>query len=160
MEASDVKDYLVRQFRPSAIVFSSPTAKQLCGENNLSPAELLRPFAGIRIKQGNINPDKVSLREFRMDFFDDSEYEPLLPSAQITIRKSLLDRNKPPTNLTEVDVHDETWLKGLKSPWLEIWRTAFLELNQLQIFEMLLQPLGIFYIVTSEENIAESLKSM
>lgn len=126
----------------------------------MSPAELLRPFAGIRIKQGNINPDKVSLREFRMDFFDDSEYESLLPSAQAAVRKSLLDRNKPPSSLTEVDVHDEVWLKGLRSPWLDTWRAAFLELNQLQIFEMLQQPLGAFYIVTSDENIPESLKSM
>jgi len=159
MEPNEVKDYIIKHFRPSAIVFSSPTAKQLCEENNLTPAELLRPFAGIRIKKGSANPDKPSiLREFYTNFFDDTEYEITPLSTQADMRKILLERHKPPKVNEEME--DEKMLREMKPSWLDTWKAAFLELNQLQMFEMLQQPLGAFYVLTNQDRIIESLKAM
>ena len=73
MEGNDIKEYMVKQFRPSAMVFSSPTAKQICKENDLTPAELLRPFSGIRMEQKFINMGNVE-KEFRMALYDDTDY--------------------------------------------------------------------------------------
>jgi len=97
MEAYDIKDYIIRQFRPSCIVFSTAQAKQLCKENNLSPAELLRPFGDLRKDQNVITLDKIAygLKDFLIDFYDSMDYERTPASTHMKARKQVLEANPP-----------------------------------------------------------------
>jgi len=100
MEVNQLKEYIIRLFRPSVIVFSSNAVKEICKENNLSPAELLRPFS-------NVRRDVVSGREtinqhFRFNFFDSSDYERKPASFRLTATRQALIDNKPEYNFDEV----------------------------------------------------------
>ncbi len=98
MESYDIKGYIIRQFKPSCIVFSSAQAKQICKENNLSPAELLRPFADMSKEQLPISvSEKYSstLRDFALDFYDSSDYERSPASVHFKARRAALESNAP-----------------------------------------------------------------
>ena len=98
MTSYEVRDCITQLFRPSCIVFSSPGAKKIFKQNNLSPAEFLRPFADLRKEQLIININEksfTSLKDLMVDFFDSSDYDS--PSMQIRQKfyKEIIHLNSP-----------------------------------------------------------------
>ncbi len=94
----DIRDYIIRQFRPSCMVLSSPKAVALCGENNLSPAELLRPFGNLSKEQLIITPSEKGaylLKDFQVDFYDGQDYVKMPASTQMKARRQVLENNPP-----------------------------------------------------------------
>jgi len=163
MDAYDIKDYIIRQFRPSCIVFASAGAKLVCKENNLSPAELLRPFADMRKDQLTISTsEKVSyfLKDFILDFYDYTDYDKTPASTHIKARHQILRNNPPNFNFSEPLSVDPRELKTRKTNWFDLWKNSFLELNRCQFFESLQQPFATFALVSGEEPILESVQSI
>jgi len=46
------------------------------------------------------------------------------------------------------------------APWFDIWKATFLELNGYQSFEMIQQPFGYIYMITSKEANVNTLKTL
>ncbi len=96
MEMYDIKDYIVTQFRPLCVVFATPQAAQLCADNGLSPAELLRPFADLRKEQVIFRANSTSayvLKDFVVDMCDGEEFQS--PELHLKARTRALV-NAPP----------------------------------------------------------------
>ena len=51
-------------------------------------------------------------------------------------------------------------MKEKKTVWFELWRKVFMELNRFQPFEMLMQPFGEIYMLSSEDPIINTLKQL
>ncbi len=51
-------------------------------------------------------------------------------------------------------------LQTRQTPWFEMWRLAFLEINRCQSFEMLQQPFAIFAVASAEEALPDFLKAI
>jgi len=51
-------------------------------------------------------------------------------------------------------------LHFMRTPWYNVWRKMFLELNRCQMSTMLQQPFALFFIVTTDEDIASSLNTI
>jgi len=104
----DIKDYVIRQFRPSCIVFSTPSAQAMCRENNLTPAELLSPFGDISNEIININTSEKNthqLHNFVVEFFDSIDYETIpsiSPVIQSSLRHKVITANAPKISLSKV----------------------------------------------------------
>ena len=100
----DIKSYVIRQFRPSCLVFSSEAAQAVCKDNSLTPAELLRPFGDLRNDQVTVSTSEKSghlLKDFVVDFYDVVDYELVLPHDQVNERLVVL-RKHAPELLTQV----------------------------------------------------------
>lgn len=98
------RDCVVQRFRPSSIVFSSDKAKEICMENNLSPAELLRPFADLRREKIAVSTSEKTnhyLANFLLDFYDSPDYERSIASVQLQARHDVL-ANNPPSEFSSV----------------------------------------------------------
>lgn len=163
MEAYDIKDYIIRQFRPSCMVLTSALANQMCKENNLSPAEFLRPFADLRREQLCISlPERQPyfLKDFVMDLYDSADYDKTPASTHLKVRRVVLEANPPYFNFQEQPATDIKDLQSRRTPWYELWCNTFLELNRCQIGEMIHQPFGIFALISSEENVIETLQNL
>ena len=163
MEAYDIKDYIIRQFRPSCIVFSSAAARQICKENNLSPSELFRPFADMRKDQLTIcTSEKVSyfLKDFVLDFYDSGDYDKSPASVHLKARHQIIASNPPYFSFNEHPGIDPRELQSRRTSWFDLWRLTFLELNRCQMFEMLQQPFAVFSVISAEEPMLEAIQAM
>ncbi len=111
MEVYDIKEYIIRHYRPSCIVFATPEAAKMCTENNLTPAELLRPFADMRKEQIIFNSFEKSayvLKDFVVDLFDSEEYEQA-PEQQREICRKVLDLTPPYFSFEDVPSFFGRW---------------------------------------------------
>ena len=98
MDVSDFKDYIISQFKPSCMVFSSPGAKKIFNENNLSPAEFLRPFGDMKNELFVLTvseKNSVYIKNFQLDFFDSTDYEKIPMSSQLKSRHKIIEMNSP-----------------------------------------------------------------
>ena len=103
MDVYQMKKYIFKQFSPSAIVFSSPAAIKICDENNLTPAEFLRPFSNIRRKQLISSSSKdTCIKDYQVNFLDSYDYERIPASVNLNERRKILLENEPHYNFTEV----------------------------------------------------------
>ena len=66
--------WLEENFLPSGIVFSSKSAREIIGKNNLTPSQFLRPFGVINDYIINLKEYHNKLDSFRIDFFDSIDY--------------------------------------------------------------------------------------
>lgn len=101
----DIRSYVTRQFRPSCLVFSTESARAMCKDNCLTPAELLRPFGDFRnevISMFAGDKNGYQAREFAMDFYDVWDYE-LVPShVQLNVRHTVIRKHAPDLPLQDV----------------------------------------------------------
>ena len=68
------KRWLEENFVPSGIVFSTKSAREIIGKNNLTPSQFLRPFGVINDYVVNIKDYQNKINSFRFDFFDSTDY--------------------------------------------------------------------------------------
>ncbi len=66
--------WLEENFLPSGIVFSTKSAREIIGKNNLTPSQFLRPFGVINDYIINLKEYHNKLDSFRIDFFDSIDY--------------------------------------------------------------------------------------
>eukprot|EP00826_Nyctotherus_ovalis_P032561 TRINITY_DN26234_c0_g1_i1.p1 TRINITY_DN26234_c0_g1~~TRINITY_DN26234_c0_g1_i1.p1 ORF type:complete len:135 (-),score=32.52 TRINITY_DN26234_c0_g1_i1:293-697(-) len=101
----DIKNYVVRQFRPSCLVFSTESARAMCRENYLTPAELLRPFGDLRnevISMFAGEKNGYQAREFVIDFYDVWDYELVASHVQLNVRHAVIRKHAPELPLQNV----------------------------------------------------------
>ena len=92
IEVNNIQDYVIQRFRPFCIVFSSSLANSMCEINNLTAAELLRPFFDIRGEL--ISFDKVIFKNCLINVFDSETFRET-PTEQYEVRKKILNDNPP-----------------------------------------------------------------
>lgn len=105
MSTKDIKDYVIKHFRPSCIVFSSPSAQAMCEANNLSPAEMLLPFGDMSKETISVSTtEKFShqLKQFLIDFYDSTDYEGMPPAVQSSCRYRAIASKAPSVSLGKV----------------------------------------------------------
>jgi len=93
MELTDIQNHIIQRFRPFCFTFASPLATSMCKENELTPAELLKPFFDTRKEQLIFN--QSILKDFVVDVFDAPKSKELT-QVQYEERKELL-LNYPPS---------------------------------------------------------------
>ena len=77
---SSFQHWLSKTFKPCCLVLCSDKAKSILAENNLTPAEFLRPLGDFRSKKVNIqfnekDKELISLNDFFFDFYDNEQYK-------------------------------------------------------------------------------------
>lgn len=90
-------DWISNYYKPSLIVYSTDSARSLIERNNLSPAELLRPFGdftGLNINFSFADKYTVNMKNFKLDFFDSEKYKQRDESINNEIER-VLELNKP-----------------------------------------------------------------
>eukprot|EP00826_Nyctotherus_ovalis_P024453 TRINITY_DN18915_c0_g2_i1.p2 TRINITY_DN18915_c0_g2~~TRINITY_DN18915_c0_g2_i1.p2 ORF type:complete len:111 (+),score=16.82 TRINITY_DN18915_c0_g2_i1:96-428(+) len=105
MSTKNIRDYVTKHFRPSCIVFSSPSAQAMCETNNLSPAEMLLPFGDMSkeiISVSTAEKSSHQLKEFLIDFYDSTDYEAVPPAIQSSCRYKAITSNAPKISLAKV----------------------------------------------------------
>lgn len=130
---------------PIVMVFSSSSAKKKMEQNNLTPAEFLRPFGEVGNLGGytirtNEKQERVKLENFRVNFIDSNlVVNPELRSDNKVIEAILMD--KKPT--LDDDIHEHSRAKAKddllskignsrkgtemeQTPWYSLWKQFFL----------------------------------
>jgi len=99
MKVVDIQDSIIKYFRPCCVVFPSPLASSMCADNNLSPAEFLKPFFDLRREY--VHFDEIVLRDFMMNAYDYRDYLST-QEIQYNQRRDVLLANHPALNLEKV----------------------------------------------------------
>jgi len=104
MEVYNIKEFIIRSFRPTSLVLATPGANLLCAENSLNPAELLSPFCDFRKEQIIFNMfDKSAylLNDFVIDLIGIEDYR-IEEEKRREICRNVLENNPPKFNFDDV----------------------------------------------------------
>ena len=162
MEENLFSSWLKENFYPSSIVFATDRAKSIIAKNNLTPSEFLRPFglfSEIRFNQSE--KFNITLRNFKMDFYDSYNYKSLkLETLQPFVDNLLLSpRNVPDWNVHETKITREradpllSKLKYYSFPWFNEYESMFMEFIRFYEFELYQQPISYVYMCSIDDNI-------
>jgi hypothetical protein len=147
------KDWLARNYMPFVLVNSSPTAMSKMAQNNLKPAEFLRPFGfvndlgGLSIPPTVDKNDPIKPHKFRVNFVDQStmsmsaqgdnrmgkrlddllfkESKPLLQHAQHEVGRHVAKE------LIDARMgKNRRMTEQDQTPWFSKWKQNFLAMNR------------------------------
>ena len=161
------QDWLSKTFKPCVLVLSSDKAKEILAENNLTPAEFLRPLGDFRQKKLQIqfnekDKEPTSLNDFILDFYDAEQFTQIKQEQVINYIEDMFIQNEPSWNLNYPLVTKNN-LESVKSnivpgqyctPWFREFEKTILECLNFDEYELYQQPLIHLFIVDINESIA------
>ena len=164
---SSFQHWLSKTFKPCCLVLCSDKAKSILAENNLTPAEFLRPLGDFRSKKVNIqfnekDKELISLNDFFFDFYDNEQYMQISQDQVINYIEEMFKQNEPSWNLNNPLVTKHS-LESVKNniipgeyctPWFREFEKTIIECLHFDEYELFQQPLISVYIVSIGESIA------
>ena len=168
MEENSFSNWLKENFYPSSIVFSTDRAKSIIAKNNLSPSEFLRPFGVIsEVVFNQSEKFNITIRKFRMDFYDNYQYKKQkINNFQEICDNLLLSRNVcPDWTLNELKISRGktdpllSKLKNYSFPWFNEYEQLFFEFIRFYEYELYQQPLSYIYICSIDDNVESVIPS-
>ena len=157
--------FIIENFAPTGIVYSTPKAKNIISKSNLSPAEFLRPFGFLPKLTYNSEISSFVISDFRLDFYD-SEYYKKIPELEYsTIINRILSSEKyspkiPEINLNNININNNIKLTDriidklneFSFPWFSTYIKTIIELIKFNEYELYQQPLCCIYICSIDDN--------
>ena len=165
MNTDSFVHFILENFSPSGIVYSTSKAKNIISKNNLSPAEFLRPFGIIPKLTYNTEFSSFVISDFRIDFYDSEYYQKIPQNDYSTIINRILSSEKYIPKITEIDlnsinVNDKMKLtdriidklNGFSFPWFSTYIKTIIELIKFNEYELYQQPICNIYICSIYDN--------
>ena len=157
------QDWLSISFKPCTLVYCTEKAKKIIAQNNLSPAEFLRPFGDFRGKKIQIQfndkeKEPITINNFLLDFYDKDKFKQIDRESILGYIKTMLKINEPIWNLSSpliTNGHTEPFMNRLKhfsTPWFREFEKTILECLQFDEYELYQQPLINIFICSIEEK--------
>ena len=157
------QDWLSVSFKPCTLVYCTEKAKKIIAQNNLSPAEFLRPFGDFRGKKIQIQfndkeKEPITINNFVLDFYDNDKFKQVDKESIIGYIKTMLKINEPIWNLSSpliTNGHVEPFMNRLKhysTPWFREFEKTILECLNFDEYELYQQPLINIFICSIEEK--------
>ena len=165
MNTDSFVHFILENFSPTGIVYSTSKAKIIISKNNLSPAEFLRPFGIIPKLTYNTEFSSFVISDFRIDFYDSEYYQKIPQNDYSTIINRILSSEKyipkiPEIDLNSINVNDKMKLtdriidklNGFSFPWFSTYIKTIIELIKFNEYELYQQPLCDIYICSIYDN--------
>ena len=165
MNTDSFVHFILENFSPTGIVYSTSKAKNIISKNNISPAEFLRPFGIIPKLTYNTEFSSFVISDFRIDFYDSEYYQKIPQNDYSTIINRILSSEKYIPKITEIDlnsinVNDKMKLtdriidklNGFSFPWFSTYIKAIIELIKFNEYELYQQPICNIYICSIYDN--------
>ena len=157
------QDWLSVSFKPCTLVYCTEKAKKIIAQNNLSPAEFLRPFGDFRGKKIQIQfndkeKEPIAINNFILDFYDNDKFKQVDRESILGYIKTMLKVNEPIWNLSSpliTNGHVEPFMNRLKhysTPWFREFEKTILECLHFDEYELYQQPLINIFICSIEEK--------
>ena len=157
------QDWLSISFKPCTLVYCTEKAKKIIAQNNLSPAEFLRPFGDFRGKKFQIQfndkeKEPTTINNFILDFYDNDKFIQVDRELIPNYIKTMLKINEPIWNLSSpliTNGHVEPFMSRLKhfsTPWFREFEKTILECLHFDEYELYQQPLINIFICSIEEK--------
>ena len=157
------QDWLSISFKPCTLVYCTEKAKKIIAQNNLTPAEFLRPFGDFRGKKVQIlfndkEKEPITINNFILDFYDNEKFKQLDRESILGYIKTMLKINEPIWNLSSpliTNGHVEPFMNRLKhysTPWFREFEKTILECVHFDEYELYQQPLINIFICSIEEK--------
>lgn len=155
--------WIVENFVPCCIVYSTDKAKEVFNKNNLTPGLFLRPFGDF--KNINIKYDKLGsfniINNFKLDFYDALGYSRIQKEIiDSFIYNSLVNfKDIPSWNINEGCDNKEDMVKRIHNlqftsfPWFLEFEKTFLDCLQFNETDLYQQPLISIVFLTSKDEI-------
>ena len=170
MNSSYLQEWLVEKYKPCALVYCSPTAKNSLLKNNLSPADFLRPLGDFQNKKIEFNLGEkignISFKNFQLDFYDNTKFEPIekkdIPYYLFTMYQNNIPNwtlNCPILTKKNKDPYLDTIKDSYSSQWYKEYEDLYFECERFDEYELFQQPiLQVFIIcINEDENIINEL---
>ena len=153
-----LKEKIVDAFRPSILVISTTSAYEMCKINNLTPAEMLRPFGEIsggeiKIEEQNV----IRLRKFHFHFLDCDHLRSRNAVEIGETLKNVMEYYSPSFPFPDaafLNMQSCNEMKG-KAIWHRKFLKSFRELSAFIPNEYLSSPISLLYVYITKDNIAE-----
>jgi hypothetical protein len=158
-----LKEKVVSAYMPSVLTISTNSTYELCKLNNLTPAELLRPFGEVvggelRFDDQNV----IRLRKFNFHFVDTDHLQSKKSEEFVDELKKILHFYSPSFPFPDIAVMTTNSCLEMKdrAVWTSKFVKAFKELSNFMMNEFLSSPISILYIFTTKDNIVEEVKQI
>ena len=157
------KEWIIENFLPCGIVYTSEKARKIIEKNHLTPAEFLRPmadFTGERLDYNisdNLSEPNRTLLNFRFDFYDNNKFFETKEKHSDYIL-TMFNENAPDWNLSLPLVskkNGESFLSKLhyySTPWFREFEKTLLEFHHFNEYELYQQPLLSVFMCSIDEN--------
>ena len=161
------QEWLSKTFKPCCLVLCSDKAKEIFAENNLTPAEFLRPLGDFKGKKLQIqfnekDKEPISLNDLVLDFYDAEQFNQISQDQVINYIEEMFSQNEPSWNLNSPLVTKNS-LESVKNnivpgqyctPWFKEFEKTILECLNFDEYDLYQQPIISIYITYIGESIS------